>query len=72
LRGTGTAAIEAKLAMQLAFMEQHPLYGVLLNLRKAFDAMDRPRCLTILKAYGIGPNMRRLIKTFWEKAELTC
>jgi hypothetical protein len=39
-RGTGTAIIEAKLAQQLAFLAQLPLYGVFIDLRKAFDAMD--------------------------------
>ena len=39
-RGTGTAVIEAKLAQQLAHIEQAPFYGVFINLKKAFDAMD--------------------------------
>ncbi len=42
LKGTGTAAIEAKLVIQLAYLEQHLLYGVFLDLQKAFNAMDRP------------------------------
>jgi hypothetical protein len=33
--------LEAKLAQQLAHMELKPFYGVFLDLRKAFDAMDR-------------------------------
>ncbi len=51
-------------AIQLAYLEQHPLYGVFLDLWKAFNAMDWPSCLTIIRAYGVGPNMLRLIKTF--------
>ncbi|KAL9183034.1 hypothetical protein ACHAXT_004821 [Thalassiosira profunda] len=43
-----------------------------LDLRKAFDAMDRGRCLEILEGYGVGPNMRRLIKCFWDNALLVC
>jgi len=39
-RGTGTAVIEAKLTQQLAHLEQRPFYGVFLDLKKAFDAMD--------------------------------
>ena len=36
--------------------------------------MDRERCLEILKGYGVGPNpnMLRLIKYFWDNAELVC
>jgi hypothetical protein len=71
-RGTGTAIIEAKLAQQLATLEQAPFYGVFLDLRKAFDAMDRGRCLEILAGYGVGPRMRHLIQKFWKEAVLVC
>ncbi len=41
--GTGTTIIEAKLAQQLSYLEFKPFYGVLLDLRKAFDSMDQER-----------------------------
>ena len=47
-RGTGTVIIEAKLAQQLLHLELKPFYSVFLDLRKAFDAMDRERCILIL------------------------
>ena len=72
MRGTGTATIEAKLVQQLAYVEQEPLFAVFIDLRKAFDAMDRDRCLEILKNYGVGPNILRLIRKFWLKAKLVC
>ena len=34
-RGTGTAIIEVKLTQQLAFLEQCPLFGIFIDLRKA-------------------------------------
>jgi len=71
-KGTGTATIDAKLAQQLAFREQAPLYGVFIDLRKAFDSMDRGRCIEVLRGYGVGPRMLALIAHFWEKAELAC
>ena len=54
-RGTGTAGIEAKLAQQLAHLEQVPFYGVFLDLKKAINAMDWERCILILKVIGSGP-----------------
>jgi hypothetical protein len=63
-RSTGTAVMEAKLAQQLAHLEQVPFYGVFLNLKKAFDSMDRERCFLILGGYGVGPKMIHLIQNF--------
>ena len=40
-RCTGTATTEVKLAQQLAYIEQVPLYGIFIDLRKSYDAMDR-------------------------------
>ena len=63
-QGMGTEVIEAKLVQQLAHIEQVPFYGVFIDLKKAFDAMDRGRCLLIIKGHGVGPNMCRLIHHF--------
>jgi hypothetical protein len=71
-RGTGTAIIEAKLAQQLSYLELRPFYGVFLNLRKAFDAMDRERCLMVLEGYGAGPRIIQLIRGFWRDAIMVC
>jgi len=39
-RGTGMGIIEAKLAQQLARLEQRPFFDIFIDLKKAFDAMD--------------------------------
>ena len=71
-RGTGTATTEVKLAQQLAYLEQQPLYGIFIDLKKEYDAMDRDRCLEILEAYGVGPKLLRLLRFFWENAQMVC
>ena len=71
-RGTGTALIEAKLAQQLAWRNQCPLYEIYVDLKKLYDAIDRGRMMEILNAYGIGPNLLRLQNLFWENAKLVC
>ncbi len=67
-RGTGTGVIEEKLAQQLSDLELQPFYRVFLDLKKAFDLMDRERCILILEGYGAGPRMIRLIRGYWRDA----
>ena len=71
-RGCGTAGTEAKLLQQLAYIRQSPLFGIFIDLRKAYDAMDRERCVEILRGYGAGPHILRLVTKFWENASLVC
>jgi hypothetical protein len=51
-RGTGMALVEPKLAQQLAWRNQCPLYEIYVDLKKAYDAIDRGHMMKILKAYG--------------------
>ena len=44
-RGTGTATLEAKLLQQLAAMREEVLCVIILDLTKAYDALDRSRSL---------------------------
>ena len=59
-QGCSTGIMEAKLVQQLAFVEQCSLYGLFLDLRKAYNVMDRVRCLQILEDCGMGPKERQL------------
>ena len=40
---------------------------IFLDLTKAYDALDRSRCLEILEGYGVGPNARRFLTTYWRR-----
>ena len=64
-RDCGTGIMEAKLVQQLAFAEQCPLFGIFIYLKKAYDVMDRGRCLEILRDAGCGEKTLWLITWFW-------
>ena len=40
---------------------------IFLDLNKAYDALDSYRCLEILEGYGVGPQSRRLLQTYWRR-----
>ena len=65
-RGKGMCILEAKLDMQLASYLCQPLYQIYLDLTKAYDTLDCKCALSLLKAYGLGPNTHSLIESVWE------
>jgi hypothetical protein len=71
-RGMSTAMIEAKLAQQLAWVEQEPLYQVFVDLCKAYDHLNCAKCIEIMTGYGVGPKLLCLQGKFWEQAEMVC
>ena len=40
---------------------------ILMDPHKAYDTLDRSRCLDILEWYGVGPRHRRLLQTYWRR-----
>ena len=48
-RGAGTAIIEVKLAQQLVYLEQEAFYSFFLDLKKAFDSIDREQVILLLE-----------------------
>ena len=66
-RGTGTATLEAKLLQELAVLRKEVLYVIFLDLHKAYDALDRSRCLEILEGYGVGPRARKPLRNYWHR-----
>ena len=53
-------------------MDQVPLDGISIGLKKAYATMDRERCMEILMGYGIGQKIRKFAPFFWDNAELVC
>ena len=52
---------------QLAALREEVLYVIFLDLHKAYEALDRSRCLEILEGYGVGARARRLLQTYWRR-----
>ena len=46
--GTGNFTLEAKLLQQLAALREEVFYVIFLDLTKAYDVLDRSRCLEII------------------------
>ena len=53
--------------MQSASANHATLKQLYLDMTKAYDTLDRSKTLLILEAYGVGPNILRIIRTFWER-----
>jgi hypothetical protein len=66
-RGTSTAIINIKLKMQLAKRNKIPMYMIFLDIKKAYDTLDRERTISLLKKYGIGDNICKILENIWDK-----
>ena len=44
-RGMGTASLELKLVQQLAGLSHETLFQVFLDVRKAYNSLNRGRCM---------------------------
>ena len=57
----GKAALEAKLAQQLAGFSHEPLFQVFLDVRKAYDSLESGGCMEIFRGCGLVPNLVHLL-----------
>ena len=40
---------------------------IFLDLTKAYDALERSRCLDILEGYSVVPGARQLLQNYWRR-----
>ena len=59
--------MDAKMEQQLAGKVHESLFQVFIDVRKAYDSLDREICMEILRVYGLGPNLQRLLKRYWDR-----
>ena len=65
-RGCFTAIGEAKLRMQRAACTGETVYQVYLDLRKAYDSINRDGVIALMKKYGVGPRICRYVEAIWQ------
>ena len=69
-RGMGTATPEVKLLQPVAELREAVLHEIFLDLHKAYDALDRFRCLGILEGYCVGPRDLCLLRQYWVRLKM--
>ena len=69
-RRTGTATLEAKLLQKLAVMREDFLYMIFLDLHKAYESLDRDRCLEILDGSVVGHRSCRILREYWDRLQM--
>ena len=68
--GTGTSTLETNLVQQLAGICHARLFWVLLDVHKVYDLIYQKIFMEVLKGYGIGTKIMRLIQRFWVNQEI--
>ena len=68
--GTGTVTLKAKLFQQLAALRKEVLYVIFLGLHKAYDVLDRSRCIDIPEGYSVVPRALRILQTYWIRMKM--
>ena len=69
-RGTGTANLKVKILQKVTAMREEVLHAIFLDLHKAYDTLDRSRCLDILEVYGMGPRALRPLHRYWYRLQM--
>ena len=51
-------------------MMEAVLHTILLELHKAYGALDWDMCLDILAVYGVGPRILHTLWTYWDRLQM--
>ena len=58
--------MNVKLLMQISKRQSDPLYMIFLDIKKAYDTLDRDRTMQLLKEYVVGERVTRIINRIWK------
>ena len=51
-------------------MREEVLHATFLDFQKAYNALDRSRCMDILEGYDVGTRALRLLHRYWERLQM--
>ena len=51
---------------QLLGIFHEPLFHVFIGVQKAYDFLDRGRYMEIIRGYGMGPKLQRILQRCWD------
>jgi hypothetical protein len=61
--------MNVKLLMQKTKRQSNPLYMIFLDIKKAYDLVDRKRKMKLPQHYGVGPNINRIIQKYGKRIQ---
>ena len=71
-RSTVQHALALRLIAETALLKQDmPVYSHFISFQKAFDSVFQDMILTVLRAYGLGTKLMRILKTIYASAKPT-
>ena len=68
--GTGTVTLEVKLIQKVTAIREEFLHTIFLYILKAYDALDRSRCLDIREVYVMGSRDLCLLCRYWKRLQM--
>ena len=46
------------------------MYVIFLELHKVYDALERERCLEIMKGYDVGTRSHHILGVYWDRLQM--
>ena len=62
--------MEANLDQQLKVIVHEPLFQVIIDVQKAYDYFVGGICMGVLRSFGLGNNLQRLLQQYWDKQKM--